>query len=135
MVTWHCSVRAPSPYNLTNNDNSQVRCRWCSRGYRTRVIVKRMDISPEEYNAWESAMRRKRRITRKGVSLVYVAASMTALAGMISFAVDYGRVQLAKTELRKAADSAARAGAFGLGNYVTAQNLAVQFAGANNVDG
>src|SRR5438034_11773735 len=74
-------------------------------------------------------------LTRRGVSIVYVAVGLTVLAGMISLAVDYGRVQLAKTELRRAADAAARAGATGLGNYVTAQSLAVQYAALNSVDG
>jgi hypothetical protein len=67
--------------------------------------------------------------------MIYVGVAIIAVAALVSFAVDYGRVQLAKTELRRGADAAARAGASALGNYTAVQNLAVQYAGANNVDG
>src|SRR6266542_5733015 len=72
---------------------------------------------------------------RRGISLIYVAIGGVAFFCMASLAVDYGRVQLAKTELRRAADAASRAGAAGLGNWQTARDLAAQYALANNVDG
>ena len=46
---------------------------------------------------------------RSGVTVVYTIILLTALIGLASLAVDYARVQLAKTELQRAADAAARA--------------------------
>lgn len=72
----------------------------------------------------------------KGISIIYVVITFAVLCGFCSFAVDLGRVQLAKTELRRAADGAARAGAAGIPTDLgTATDLAVQFAKANKVDG
>lgn len=68
--------------------------------------------------------------------MVYSIIMLTALVMFTSLAVDYARVQLAKTELRRAADAAARAGASGLSSGVTtAQNLAVTYGGYNAADG
>jgi hypothetical protein len=54
----------------------------------------------------------------------------------ISFAVDLGRVQLAKTELQRAADAAARFGATGLATgTTTARDNAVAAAADNAADG
>src|ERR1043166_1705904 len=72
---------------------------------------------------------------RAGMSILYLIGGMSVFIGFTSFAVDYGRVQMAKTELRRAADAAARAGASALGSYGTAQNLAVQYAGLNTCNG
>lgn len=60
--------------------------------------------------------------------------AFTALSGIVSLSVDYGRVQLANAELQCAADAAARQGATGLSNGTTlakAQSVASQ----NYVDG
>src|ERR1700722_7996962 len=46
---------------------------------------------------------------RRGVAIVYVAVCMIATMGLLSLAVDLGRVETAKTELRRATDAAARA--------------------------
>ena len=43
-----------------------------------------------------------------GMALVYGIVMVTVLLAFASLAVDLGRVQLAKTELRQAADAAAR---------------------------
>ena len=51
----------------------------------------------------------------KGISLIWTMATMIVLCVMCAMGVDWGRVQVAKTELRRAADSAARAGAANLG--------------------
>lgn len=72
----------------------------------------------------------------KGISLIYVVVFMVALTAFCSLGVDLGRVQLAKTELRRAADGAGRAGAAGLAlDTGEATRLARQFALANVVDG
>jgi Flp pilus assembly protein TadG len=61
---------------------------------------------------------------------------MTALFGLCSFAVDYGRVRLAKSSLQAAADSAALAGAKLVSSGVSAvQTEVVKYGNANTCDG
>ena len=72
----------------------------------------------------------------RGMSIVYIAILMAVLCAMLSLAVDLGRVQVAKGQLRAAADAAARAGAAGLETGVTsAQDNAINAAAENVVDG
>src|SRR5690349_17625025 len=76
------------------------------------------------------------RTQRRGVAAFYIIVLMTLLCGVASLAVDYGRVQLAKTELRRAADAAARAGASSVpADITTATSLAVKYAALNVADG
>lgn len=51
---------------------------------------------------------------RRGVSLLYTAIVIIAMFAIISLAVDYGTVQLAKTQLQSTTDAAALAAASGL---------------------
>jgi Flp pilus assembly protein TadG len=51
---------------------------------------------------------------RHGIALIWAAIAMTVLIGFSSLAVDWGRVQLVKTELQRTADAAARHGATGI---------------------
>lgn len=81
------------------------------------------------------AQYRARRRRQHGVSIVYSVIILLAVVGTVSFAVDYGRVQIAKTQLRAAADSAARAAVADVGSITTVQNTAIQYAAANNCDG
>jgi len=75
-------------------------------------------------------------IKQRGVTMVYAVAMMGAMAGMTSLAVDYGRVTLAKTEARNAADAASRYGASMLINGPAAAVTAVQAAATQNkIDG
>lgn len=67
--------------------------------------------------------------------MLYAVIAMAGTFIAASFAIDYGRVQLAKTELRRAADSGARAAAQFLGNTAAAQSMAVSYAGQNKCDG
>jgi Flp pilus assembly protein TadG len=70
--------------------------------------------------------------------MVYVAISMMAMIGFCSLAVDVGRVQTAKTSLRIAADSAARAAIASLqsgASTSTAKSAAVSMAANNYCDG
>src|SRR5437763_962719 len=62
--------------------------------------------------------------------MVWMCVAMVVLMGMASLAVDYARVQMVKTQLRRAIDAAARYGAAGLpnGNAVAW----AQFAAADN---
>jgi Flp pilus assembly protein TadG len=77
-----------------------------------------------------------RRRAHRGMVMVYVILTMGVMVGFCSLAVDFGRVQCAKTELRAAADAAAQAAASCLpqGNSV-AQSEAIAIAAANKVDG
>jgi len=49
-----------------------------------------------------------RRGNRRGLAMLYVLVLLTVLFALASFAVDYGRVQLAKTQLQAATDDAAK---------------------------
>lgn len=51
---------------------------------------------------------------RRGSAIVYLAVALPVLCGILSLCVDYGLVQLTKTELQTAADAAARYAATGL---------------------
>src|SRR4051794_2189177 len=77
-----------------------------------------------------SSVRQLRR--RRGLSLIWAMSVMSALVVMASLTVDFGRVQIAKTQLREAADAAARAGIAQLGNVANVQD-AVYTVGAQNV--
>ena len=73
---------------------------------------------------------------RSGSALIYVLAALTIMTAFASLAVDWGRVQLVKTELQRAADAAARYGAVGLGtNSATAIQNAITAAADNTADG
>jgi hypothetical protein len=68
--------------------------------------------------------------------VIYIILILTVMLGFCSLAVDLGRVQTAKTELRRACDSAARAGcAFIPYGATAAQNEAISLAASNKVDG
>src|SRR5437870_3262171 len=69
---------------------------------------------------------------QSGAVMIYMLGAMLTFVGICSFAVDYGRVQVAKTQLRAAADAAALAAAGSLRNGpAAARSQAVQFAVAN----
>lgn len=70
----------------------------------------------------------------RGFTLLYAVVATVALLGVLSLAVDLGRVQCAKTELQNAADAAARYAATGLSNGTTLAK-AQSAASENKVDG
>ena len=73
---------------------------------------------------------------RRGATLLYVLFALAAFCGLVSLAVDYGHVQVVKTQLQTAADAAARAGVNSLASgTASAQNNAVQTAAANIAGG
>ena len=81
-------------------------------------------------------MKREQSRKRRGVVLWYTIVLMLAMCLLLSLAVDYGRAQVVKTELMRAADSAARAAAAEVpGNVGTARSVAIQFAAMNSADG
>jgi Flp pilus assembly protein TadG len=70
------------------------------------------------------------------VVIIYVAIMMVAMVGFCSLAVDLGRVQTAKTQLRCAVDAAARAAVCCLAQSSSAaQAAAIAIAAQNQVDG
>src|SRR4051812_37049384 len=71
---------------------------------------------------------------RRGMVLAYACVAMVALLLVCSLAVDFGRVQLVKTELQRAADAAARHAATGISDG-TAVSKATYLAGLNYADG
>jgi Flp pilus assembly protein TadG len=85
----------------------------------------------------------RRRKTRRGNTLVYTVVSLSALVGLGSLAVDWGRVEMAKTELDRGVAAAARYAAKGvsdgtalakansLGNDNTVDNQPLVFASAD----
>src|SRR5438552_3583396 len=73
---------------------------------------------------------------RKGVGLPWAIIMLLVLCAMASLAVDYGRVQVVKNQLRGAADAAALAGGQEvLADPVYAKQAAIDTAKANKADG
>jgi hypothetical protein len=73
---------------------------------------------------------------RRAMVMAYAVLAMVALCGLASLAVDYGRVQLVKTELAATAEAAARAGAAQLvTSGQAALSAAVAVGSANTADG
>jgi len=73
---------------------------------------------------------------RRGQALIYLTIVMPIMVGFCSFAVDYGRAEVDRTELMRAADAAARYGAMGLQTSSSAAfSWAIAAAASNMVDG
>src|SRR5271170_2630847 len=73
---------------------------------------------------------------RHGVAIFYIIVVLIVMIGFCSFAVDLGRVQTAKTELRRAADAAARAGVADLAlGTSSVQSAAIAMAANDKCDG
>ncbi|MGA2441480.1 MAG: TadG family pilus assembly protein, partial [Tepidisphaeraceae bacterium] len=76
------------------------------------------------------------RSRRRGIAIIYVIIALIAMLGICSLAVDLGRVQTAKTELRRAADASARAGAACIPQGTSAvRSAAIAIAAQNKCDG
>lgn len=67
--------------------------------------------------------------------LVYSLALMCVMTALASMAVDYGRVQVTKTQLQAAADAAARAAVQQLPDQTAALSVAQAVAASNAADG
>jgi hypothetical protein len=79
---------------------------------------------------------KRERYQRRGISAIYMIVAMVGLCALCSLGVDYGHVQLVKTELRRAADSSARAAASQMRvSKSAAIAKAVEYAGYNKADG
>src|SRR5688572_25299798 len=83
-------------------------------------------------------MPRPYRANVRGFTTIYTLVILVALVAVCSLGADYGRVQLAKLELRRAVDAAARSAALSLRQERTpaqARADAVATATDNRVDG
>src|SRR4051794_15704784 len=78
-------------------------------------------------------MRRKQ--NKRGMAVVYMVFGIVMFGAFASLAIDLGRVQLAKTQERNAADAAARAATSACGNISTCQSRASAIANSYTVDG
>jgi Flp pilus assembly protein TadG len=77
-----------------------------------------------------------KRSRRRGIAFAYTVVTMTILLSFLGLAVDVARTQVAKTELHRLADAAARAAVANLSAGTTAaKNAAVAVASKNPVDG
>lgn len=84
----------------------------------------------------QSLNRKLNRSARRGLTLIWGAVTLTALMGVASLGVDYGRVQLTKAELRRAADAAARVGAAAIDvSAAQAKSDAIAWSKRNPCDG
>ncbi|HEX8324247.1 MAG TPA: pilus assembly protein TadG-related protein [Tepidisphaeraceae bacterium] len=72
-----------------------------------------------------------RPLRRAGSALIYATIITFVLAGIVALAVDWGRLQVTKSELRSAADAAARYGAAGLQNDIDGLSAAYGNAAAS----
>jgi len=81
----------------------------------------------------------RREDRKRGVVVVQVAVGLTTLVGFMALAIDVGAMYTAKTEIQRAADSAALAAATELGDYTDgdpmtrARTAAADFANRNKV--
>ena len=86
--------------------------------------------------AGASVRRRQPRPPRRGVIIVLTAVLLVFMLGMIAFAVDVGYIANARTEIQRATDSAAYAGAGALINGTAAATTEAQsFLVSNKVAG
>lgn len=100
----------------------------------SKVRITRLSASPK-FTKRVQRIRAAARRKRGGVVLYYMAGAMVAISGFCSMAVDYGRVQVAKAELRRAADAASRAAVAELPDANSAISFAAKYAQSNAVDG
>jgi len=77
--------------------------------------------------------RRARQRHRRAVVLIQVMLLFTLLVGLVTFAVDYGQLRHAKTELQSAVESAALAGTAGLAVSPAEARVRAKAAAAQNV--
>src|SRR5580704_12512601 len=91
----------------------------------------RQDIGIEKRNLMRGHLNNSR---RHGIAIIYIIVVLIVMLGFCSFAVDWGRVQTAKTELRRAADAAARAGIANLYTSTGPVAAAQAMGDNNNVD-
>jgi Flp pilus assembly protein TadG len=78
---------------------------------RTRARVRQSLSQDRRDSGGETTMKKPpqmRREPRRGITIIYLLVLLTLLIALASFAVDYGRVQLSKTQLQVATDVSAK---------------------------
>ncbi len=81
---------------------------------------------------------RKKPAVRRGAAAILILFMLAVFVILAAITIDYSYMQLVRTELRAATDSAAKAGAEALGrtqDVTTAKQEAVRYAAANSVGG
>src|SRR5439155_11520605 len=85
-----------------------------------RTIVRASDAAGScHVNHMPRLSRTRRGRRRAGYVLVYLSISLVVFTGICALAVDWGRVQVAKTELRRTCDAAARYAVTGIADGTT----------------
>src|SRR5439155_14115539 len=85
-----------------------------------RTIVRASDAAGScHVNHMPRLSRTRRGRRRAGYVLVYLSISLVVFTGICALAVDWGRVQVAKTELRRTCDAAARYAVTGMSDGTT----------------
>ena len=90
---------------------------------------RRHDSQRASQPARERVVRRSR---RAGMAMIYLLVMLTLIFALASFAVDYGRVQLSKTQLQMSTDAAAKWGALGLASGKNTVVARINSAAADN---
>ena len=83
-----------------------------------------------------SIQMRKKTAVRRGAAAILILFMLAVFVTLAAITIDYSYMQLVRTELRAAADSAAKAGAEALGrtqDVTTARQEAIRYAAANSV--
>ena len=78
-------------------------------------------------------LKKKRSNCRRGMAIVFTLVVMVVMLGFCSLAVDFAHVETTKTELRRAADAAARDAAANLSNGTSSARTAAKAMAANNL--
>jgi Flp pilus assembly protein TadG len=78
----------------------------------------------------------KRSRPRRGFSIIYLGIAMFALLGIISLAVDLGRVRMVRAQMQAATDAAAFAAVMEMPtvDFTAAEQAAIDIAAANDAD-
>jgi Flp pilus assembly protein TadG len=95
------------------------------------VKAARLPDDASKMRTWTNLIGPNRRW--RGVAMIYTVFAIIIMLGFCSFSVDLGRVQTVKTQLRRAADAAARAAAANLTGGTTATKTAASATAALNI--
>jgi putative Flp pilus-assembly TadE/G-like protein len=138
----------PTDGKLSCNADEFIRVLFCIlSSHKNRVIraaarfcgadlAAREDVLEDSTIMFTAKWAIRVRANRRASVMIYLIITMTVLVGFCAMAVDLTRTEVAKTELQRAADAAARAAVANLyaGN-TAAQNAAVAVAAQMSVDG
>src|SRR5436190_1518905 len=78
-----------------------------------------MEIKMRRTSSGTKSSNRRRFTRQRGSMMLYAIVGMTVVMAFLSLSIDYGRAQVAKSELQRAADAAALAAAGGIKDDTT----------------